>query len=57
VEISGNVASAHYLYDYIEVQGIKIATKRQVFLRKEDNTPLTPDPVLVSLSLSEIRLA
>ena len=55
VEIIGNATSSHYLDDYIEVQGFKIATKRRVYLRKEDNTPLTPEPLLVSINLSEIK--
>ncbi|MDW9379686.1 hypothetical protein [Chryseobacterium sp. JV558] len=56
VEISENVASAHYLYDYTEVQGIQFPTKRQVFIRNEDNTALQPEPVLVVVNLSEIIL-
>lgn len=56
VEISENVASAHYLYDYTEVQGIKFPTKRKVFIRNQDNTTVQPEPVLVSVDLSEIIL-
>ncbi|TCN55626.1 hypothetical protein D0809_16160 [Flavobacterium circumlabens] len=55
-EILGNSSAAHYLSDYIEVQGIKIPTKRKVYIRLEDNTPLLPAPLLVSISLSEINL-
>ncbi|EJL69573.1 hypothetical protein [Chryseobacterium populi] len=56
VEISENVASAHYLYNYTEVQGIKFPTKRQVFIRNQDNTTVQPEPVLVLINLSEINL-
>lgn len=56
VDIAGGATAAHYLSDYIDVQGIKIATKRNVFVRLEDNTPLTPEPLLVSINLSEILL-
>ena len=56
VEISANVASAHYLYDYIEVQGIKFPTKRMVFLRKEDNTSVQPEPVLVNVEINNLKL-
>ncbi|TGD56580.1 hypothetical protein [Flavobacterium humi] len=56
VDISGGSTAAHYLSDYIEVQGIKIATKRKVYVRLEDNTPLLPGPLLVSIDLKEISL-
>jgi hypothetical protein len=56
VEISANVASAHYLYDYIDVQGIKFPTKRMVFLRKEDNTSLQPEPLLVKVDIENLKL-
>lgn len=56
VDISGSAGAAHYLSDYIEVQGIMIATKRRVYVRQEDNTPLLPEPLLVSIDLKEITL-
>jgi hypothetical protein len=56
VEISGNANSAHYLFDYVEVQGIKLATKRLVYARQDDNTPLLPEPVFVSINLTELAL-
>ncbi|MPS66812.1 MAG: hypothetical protein DI622_13650 [Chryseobacterium sp.] len=56
VEISENVASAHYLYDYIEVQGIKFPSKRQVFIRNYDNTSLQPEPVLVVVNVVDVAL-
>jgi hypothetical protein len=54
VDIAGGATAAHYLSNYIDVQGIKIATKREVYVRLEDNTPLFPEPLLVSIDLSEI---
>lgn len=54
VDIAGGATAAHYLSDYIDVQGIKIATKRNVYVRLEDNTPLFPEPLLVSIDLREI---
>lgn len=56
VEISANVASAHYLYDYVDVQGIKFPTKRKVFLRKEDNTSVQPEPLLVNIVIDNLKL-
>ena len=56
-EVLGGIAAAHYLSDYIELQGIKIATKRRVYQLLENKTVLKPDPLLVSIDLSEIKLA
>lgn len=56
VDIAGGATAAHYLSDYIEVKGIKIATKRKVYIRQEDNTPLLPEPLLVSIDLQEISI-
>ena len=56
VEISENVASAHYLYNYTEVQGIKFPTKRKVFVRNQDNTAQQPEPLLISIDINEITL-
>ena len=56
VEISENVASAHYLFNYTDVQGIKIATHRRVYLRKEDNTSLQPEPLLVNIHFGDISI-
>lgn len=56
VEIMGNGGGAHYLYDYKEVNGISIATKRRVFARLQDNTSLQPEPLLVTIDLTDIEL-
>lgn len=56
VEISGNVASAHYLYDYVDVAGIKFPTRRLVFLRKDDNTSLQPEPLFVKVNVEDLKL-
>ena len=56
VDIAGGATAAHYLSDYVEVQGIRIATKSNVYVRLEDNTPSFPEPLLVSIGLSEIIL-
>jgi hypothetical protein len=55
VDILGGSAAVHYLYDYIEVEGIKVATKRKVYIRNENNTAVVPDPLLVSIEISEIK--
>lgn len=55
VDIMGGSGAAHYSSDYIDISGIKVATKRRVYARLEDNTPLTPEPLLVAVDLSEIK--
>lgn len=56
VDILGGSRAVHYLSDYKNIQGIQIATKRRVYVRNEDNSPLVPEPLLVSVDLSEIKL-
>lgn len=55
VEVAGNVLCAHYLSDYKEVQGIKLATKRIVYLVGKDNKPKLDSPVIVSIDLQDVR--
>lgn len=57
VEILNNAASVHYSADFIDVAGIKFATKRHVYKRLEDNTALIPAPLFISIELSEISLS
>ncbi|HEX6227350.1 MAG TPA: hypothetical protein VFZ52_23195, partial [Chryseolinea sp.] len=54
VEVAGNVLCAHYLSNYKEVSGIKLATRRVVYLKNRDNTPDKDSPVIVSIELSNI---
>ena len=56
VDIAGGAAATHYLFDHVDVQGIMVATKRKVYVRLADNTPQFPEPLLVSIDLSEIVL-
>ncbi len=55
-EVMGNSPAAHYLYDYQDVSGIKLATKRIVYLLGEDNRPRLDGPVVVSIELKNIQL-
>ncbi|HEX8531275.1 MAG TPA: hypothetical protein VF646_14690 [Cytophagales bacterium] len=55
VEISGNSPAAHYLYDYRDVDGIRLATRRVVYLLGEDNRPRLEGPVVVSIDLTNIQ--
>ena len=56
VEVDGNVSCAHYLSDYQEVSGVKLATRRVVYLRNKDNNPVIDGPVIVSIDISDIEL-
>ena len=57
VDIMGGTASAHYLSDYVEVQGIKFATQRKVYGKTPDNLPVLTGPLYVSIGLSNIKLS
>jgi len=39
VEVSGGAPAAHYVDEYVEVDGLKFPRRRMVFLRRADNTP------------------
>ena len=54
VEImGGGNPGAHYVFDYDEVAGIRLPTKRRVFTRNPDGQSLA-EPLIVSIDLSEI---
>ncbi len=51
-----NRYEVHYAYDYQDVDGIQIATQRRVFAFDAQKRKI-PDPVLVSIDLSEISFS
>jgi len=55
VEIAGNTPGAHYLSDYVEVQGIKLPTKRRIFPRQPDGQPVS-ELLVVSIDIDDIVL-
>jgi hypothetical protein len=55
VEIAGNTPGAHYVSDYVEIQGLKFPTKRRIFPRGPDGQSM-PEPLVVSIDLSDIKL-
>lgn len=55
VEIAGNTPGAHYVGQYVEVQGIKFPTERRIFPRGPDGQSLK-EPLVVSIDLSRIEL-
>lgn len=54
VEISPVSKGAHYSSNYIEVQGIMIPARREVYAPQENNFPLKPGPIFISIDLNEI---
>lgn len=57
VEVSGNSPCVQYVYGHKEINGLIVATERKVYVRQEDNTPMLPDPLLISIDLSEIKFS
>jgi len=53
VEISGGTSAAHYVFDYVDVRGIRLPTKHRIFPRTPDGQSLA-EPLIVSIDLSEI---
>ena len=55
VDVAGSTLAAHLVSDYVEVQGLRLPTRRRVFMRNGDGT-LAADRVLVSVDLSDFEL-
>jgi hypothetical protein len=55
VDVAGGTLAAHFVSDYVEVQGLRLPTRRRVFMRSGDGTVAT-DRVLVSVNLSDFEL-
>lgn len=55
VDVAGKARAAHLISEYLDVQGLKLARKRRVFMRNQDGT-LQLDQVTVSIDLSDFRL-
>lgn len=56
VDVAGGTLAAHFVSDYVAVQGLRLATRRRVFLRSPDGS-LAMDNVLVSVDLSDFELS
>jgi hypothetical protein len=56
VDVAGGTRAAHLISDYIEVQGLRIPTRRRVFMRNEDDT-FQSARVLVSADLSDVQFS
>jgi hypothetical protein len=55
VEIAGNTPGAHFVADYVEVEGIKFPTRRRIFPRQPDGQAMA-EPLVVSIDLDRIEL-
>ena len=55
-DVTGGIPTAHYLSDYRDFDGIRIATKRRAYRRKTDGTAIT-DGVAVAIDIADIRLS
>lgn len=56
VEIAGNTPGAHFMSDYVEVQGVMFPTKRRIFPRQPDGQAMA-EPLVVSIDLDQIKLS
>ena len=55
VEIAGNFPAAQYMSDLVSIDGIKIPTRRRVYLRDDNLMPML-DTLMVSIDLSGLSL-
>jgi hypothetical protein len=56
MDVAGGFDAAHLVYNYIEVDGIRIPTRRRAYLRGADLRP-TPYPLMVSIDISNVRFS
>lgn len=54
--VVGGIPTAHYLSDYKDFDGIKIATKRRAYRRNSDGTAIT-DSAGVAIDIADIRFS
>jgi hypothetical protein len=55
VDVWAGTAAAHYVSDYVEVEGLRFPTRRRVHPRGEDGT-INPDVSVVEIDLSDYSL-
>ncbi|NIJ64209.1 hypothetical protein FHR20_001140 [Sphingomonas leidyi] len=54
VDIAGGLPSAQMIGDYVEVQGLRVPTKRRAYVRGPDGQPVT-DLLMVAIDLDDVR--
>jgi hypothetical protein len=56
VDVAGKAGAAHLVGEYVDVQGLRLPTRRRVFLRNGDGT-LQRDRPVVTIDLSDFHLS
>jgi len=56
VDVAGAFAGAHLVADYVEVDGLKLPTRRRAYQRNDDLS-VRSDPLMVSIDLSDFRFS
>lgn len=56
VDIAGGFAAIQYVYDIVDVDGIKLPSKRRAYRCDADDRPI-PDDLMVSIDVSDIQLS
>ena len=54
--VTGRIPMAHYMSEYRDFDGVKIATKRRAYRRRADGTAIT-EGVVVAIDIADIRLS
>lgn len=56
VDVAGGFAAAHLVSDYVDVEGIKLPTRRRAYQRNDDLS-IRFDPLMVSIDLSDFAFS
>lgn len=56
VDIAGGFAGAHLVADHVDVDGLKLPTRRRAYQRNDDLS-VRPDPLMVSIDLSDFQFS
>ena len=56
VDVAGGFGAAQLVSDYIEVDGIRLPSKRRAYRRGPDRSPIF-DPLMVSIDIGDVRFS
>ena len=54
VEVAGGFPVAHHVFDYVEVQGLRLPTRRRAFRRGTDERAIA-QPLMLSIDIGDVR--
>ena len=54
--VTGAIPTAHYISEYRDFDGVRIATQRRAYRRNEDGTPMTSG-LVVSIDIADIKFS